>query len=198
MVFLASTSQDGFFIFCRKDPSTNRQPRRSSFAGTTQVGEQVAGGDGQVFTSRLQEMTTHVDAFWRSDKWGFIYRKSCFSFFLLLLLCCLCVQMCGFNCCCIYHFFSFAGMLTFSLSPQHRLWWVPPGWTRWQDLRAAHPAAWPNLQRQQTVRAHVWTRIPALSIHGRSTHPTEVLVELRLLVDLEFEQFEHLLMGGQF
>lgn len=73
MVSLSSTSWHGFFSVSQKESLSKR---RSRLAGTTQVGEAVAGVDGQVFTVCLREMT-HVDAFWRSDKWGFIYRKSC-------------------------------------------------------------------------------------------------------------------------
>lgn len=53
---------------------------------------------------------------------------------------------------------------------QYWLWRVSAGRARRQDLRAAHPAAWSDLQRQQTVRADVWTWLANLSIFGKSTY----------------------------
>lgn len=52
---------------------------------------------------------------------------SAFPFFVVfpcIVFVCTCV---GFCCCCFYCFVSSAGLLTLSLSPQHRVWRVPPG-----------------------------------------------------------------------
>lgn len=57
---------------------------------------------------------------------------------------------------------------------QYWLWRVSAGRARGQDLRAAHPAAGSDLQRQQTVRADVWTWFANMSIFGKLTYHLHV------------------------